>query len=194
MNIISLEDEWSIFMTTWEQFVQKMTNMAEEALAKVIVAMDLDPNLTLGGYFCVRVCNDNGFLMGPILIGQVIAPGMELAHLMESCLKEANRLSGWAVLDLEDSSFHDVVVATDQKNCSYIFCMKGMSKHANQTVMLLTAMKVGCLTTEEAINIANISGNTVFMKCLTEIDEPTSQEMTDNSEHQQLDDEWWGGR
>lgn len=182
----------------WKDFIGKVHTSLGESLKQVIATADDLGVEDTGGYFSLEIYNDDGnFLLPPSLAGEVTnGKDYELvdsSHEKSMRVKYYEHASSWQTRNPEDKQRGGAIFFCHD-DCSFIFCFSGLTEHCDEAISLLTAMKVGCLTNDEAIHIATISGNTVFLRCLTEIKEPTSQEVSDNSEHQQLDDEWWGGR
>lgn len=160
----------------WVQFIGKVQTAAGNALYYVLRSAlpgELEEDDT-GGYFCLKVIDADGFLVRPYLIGQV--PDTIKAHNYRAyCQEKALRLEYHRIEDGKSvSSFESrnesegkwpgAIVGTDDQGRDYAFSFSGLPWKFDEAVTLMTAILVGHLTKEQAVAIAQISGNEVFIR------------------------------
>jgi len=192
-------------------FIVSVETAAEEAVRKVVKVAKQYKEINLGdrtgGYFCLKMIYAHGFLIPPKLI-DTVTNGKDDKY-RELCQEKANRLeanflvnpeetvSSWQSRDPKNKKYGGAVIGTDYADCNYAFSFSGLPEICDEAATLLTAIKVGYLTEEKAIEIARISRNWLFMKIINveevwidraiseyiqqqlEKNEPTSQELAD---------------
>lgn len=139
---------------------------ALEALALVLAVMPEEERR--GGYLTVEARYDIT-LLRPNLIGEV-ADGKD-ARCAELCVEKVARLfshldeghrSSWESRDPENGKWGGAVPGSDGNHVMGVG-FSGLPELADEAISLIVCVKVGYLTLEQAIEIAQISSNSVFL-------------------------------
>lgn len=155
----------------WMMFIGSVETAVQEAFAKVMevaAAEGLLKEHHTGGYFCLKAVGANGFLVNPTLVGR--SNGQD-ARYVEFCQEKANRLeaaylanphtakSSWQSRNPDEEKWGGAILGPDSQNRQYVFSFSGLPELCDEAVTLLTAVEVGHLTPDEAIDIGEISGS-----------------------------------
>ncbi|MDO8444059.1 MAG: hypothetical protein Q7S80_00965 [bacterium] len=159
-------------------FISDVRRAAAEAVAKVIevaCAQGLLEADDTGGYFCLKMLGAEGFLVKPMLVGHVIN-GKDDRYI-ELCQEKATRLearhesngdvTSWQSRDPESDRWGGAILGPDGHDRQYAFSFSGLPDLCDEAVTLLTAVKVGHLSGEEALEIGDVSGSSnILVECL----------------------------
>lgn len=157
----------------WMIFVGNVQTAVKNALDKVLTAIPpADLGGRKGGYFCLKALGAEAFLIKPMLVGEV-TNGKDQKYI-EFCQEKANRLEEEHAVNGHVSSFqsqdpeHDkwpgAILGPDGQKRQYAFSFSGLPWMCDEAITLLTAIEVGHLTKEEAIDIAELSDNHAFFE------------------------------
>lgn len=156
----------------WMMFIGSAENAVRDAVIMVISAANPEAlGDRRGGYFCLKILGADGFLIRPMLAGEVtngkdekyVAFCQEKALRLEAEHAAHGHVSSWQSRDPEHDKWGGAVLGPDDQKRQYAFSFSGLPELCDEAVMLLTAVQVGHLTKAEAIEIARISNNTFFM-------------------------------
>jgi len=163
----------------WIMFIGDVQRVVKEAVNEVLSAEK--PEVLKGrkgGYFCLRILGADDFLIKPMLVGEV-TNGRDTRYI-QLCQEKALRLeaeyparghvSSWQSRDPEQERWGGAILGPDEQNRQYAFSFSGLPELCDEVAMLLTAVKVGHLTQDEAIEIARISGNDLFIRLSVRIE------------------------
>lgn len=156
----------------WMMFIGSVETAIKKAVAKVIETariLGLLKEHHTGGYFCLKMIGEDGFLIKPMLVGEV--PKSRRDECIKLCQEKANRLeaeyladrkntkSSWQTRNPENDKWGGATLGPDSQERQYAFSFSGLPELCDEVATLLTAVEVGHLTPDEAIEIAEISGS-----------------------------------
>lgn len=156
-------------------FNDQMKLTVEEMMDEVLhYTGNLSPDME-GGYFCLTVpeksCRFSGRFSGPMLVGRPDEQEKETYFILSQ--EKADRLgvnhnllghlSSFQSRDPVKNKWGGSIIVRDEFNCPYILSFAGLTEHENEAVMLLVGISKGWLTEIEAIHIAKLSDNEVFL-------------------------------
>lgn len=157
-------------------FIKKVEMAAKKSHARVMktatrLLSPEDLGDRKGGYFCLKIFGYDFFLIRPMLVNEVtngkdrkyIDFSQEKAGRLESQRKINGHVSSFQSQDPEQDRWPGAILGYDGSDHEYAFSFSGLPWKCDEAISLLTAVEVECLTIEEAIRTAGISGNDIFM-------------------------------
>lgn len=154
--------EYAMRGTCSDGFFAEVKQAVRESMAEVLEIAK--PEGYSGGYFCLKVIGAEGFLIEPMLVGEIedekgkrsLAFCQEKAHQLEKHVPEGHVLSRQS-RNPENNEWGGAILI-ENGHTKYIFSFSGLPEDLDEITMLRTVYVLGRISQYNAIEMAMISG------------------------------------